>query len=139
MKNMIEGTCAVNFASFITPRTSQNEIDDNQQGFNLDNECLTPTQKLRRPKLLERYREQIDAIYGIDSKKPKNKDKAGAASQEGSSAKKEQEGSDAQPQQEQQQEAQQQQGADSHQKGAQQDEKKGASSEQPKEAAEATV
>jgi len=39
------------------------------QGFNIDNDCLTPTLKMRRPQLQKRYQSQIDAMYaGIKRK-----------------------------------------------------------------------
>ena len=41
-----------------------------QQGFSPENDCLTPTFKLRRPQLLKRYKEQIDAIYEKRDGKP---------------------------------------------------------------------
>jgi long-chain acyl-CoA synthetase len=34
-----------------------------QQGFSIDNDCLTPTFKLKRPQLLKRYQQQIDQMY----------------------------------------------------------------------------
>jgi len=33
------------------------------QGFSVENECLTPTFKLKRPQLLRRYQQQIDQMY----------------------------------------------------------------------------
>jgi len=33
------------------------------QGFSIDNDCLTPTFKLKRPQLLKRYQSQVDAMY----------------------------------------------------------------------------
>lgn len=42
---------------------AQNDVNDDFQGFTVENDCLTPTFKLRRPQLLERYREAIDEIY----------------------------------------------------------------------------
>jgi len=39
------------------------QINDLNQGFSIDNDCLTPTFKLKRPQLLKRYQEQIDAMY----------------------------------------------------------------------------
>jgi len=32
-------------------------------GFNVKNDCLTPTFKLKRPQLLARYQAGIDALY----------------------------------------------------------------------------
>ena len=51
----------------------ENEVNDLNQGFSTENDCLTPTFKLRRPQLLQRYKDQIDAIYEQrDGKTPKN-------------------------------------------------------------------
>lgn len=41
----------------------ESEIDDLMQGFNVANDCLTPTFKLRRPFLLRRYMEPLRALY----------------------------------------------------------------------------
>lgn len=38
-------------------------LDELLQGFNVENECLTPSFKLRRPFLLDRYVEQLKALY----------------------------------------------------------------------------
>jgi len=38
-------------------------INELAQGFSIDNDCLTPTFKLKRPQLLKRYKEQVDAMY----------------------------------------------------------------------------
>lgn len=35
------------------------------QGFTIENDCLTPTFKLRRPQLLRRYRPRIEELYTI--------------------------------------------------------------------------
>ena len=40
--------------------TATNELG---QGFTVDNDCLTPTMKLRRPQLQKRYQKHIDAMY----------------------------------------------------------------------------
>merc|ERR1711998_26682 len=39
------------------------QVNDLNQGFSIENDCLTPTFKLKRPQLLKRYQEQIDAMY----------------------------------------------------------------------------
>jgi long-chain acyl-CoA synthetase len=40
------------------------------QGFNIENDCLTPTMKMKRPQLQKRYQQQIDAMYaGLKGKK----------------------------------------------------------------------
>ena len=40
------------------------------QGFNVQNDTLTPTFKLRRPQLLKRYQSEVDTMYeGLGEKK----------------------------------------------------------------------
>lgn len=39
------------------------ELDRTLCGFTVENECLTPSFKLRRHSLLKRYRDVIDALY----------------------------------------------------------------------------
>jgi len=39
------------------------EINDMALGFTVENDCMTPTFKLRRPQLLARYKKQIDETY----------------------------------------------------------------------------
>ena len=39
------------------------ELNELNQGFSIENDCLTPTFKLKRPQLLKRYAEQVDAMY----------------------------------------------------------------------------
>ncbi|EDQ87794.1 uncharacterized protein MONBRDRAFT_33146 [Monosiga brevicollis MX1] len=52
-------------ASFKVPQDIivESEINELNQGFSTENDCLTPTFKLRRPQLKKRYEKQIDAIY----------------------------------------------------------------------------
>ena len=38
-------------------------VNDLNQGFSIENDCLTPTFKLKRPQLLKRYEESVDAMY----------------------------------------------------------------------------
>jgi long-chain acyl-CoA synthetase len=38
-------------------------LNDLKQGFSVDNDCLTPTFKLKRVQLKERYKPVIDAMY----------------------------------------------------------------------------
>jgi len=38
-------------------------INELAQGFSIQNDCLTPTFKLKRPQLLKKYQGQIDAMY----------------------------------------------------------------------------
>ena len=52
------------------------EINELNQGFSIENDCLTPTFKLKRPQLLKKYSEQIDKMYeslGEDPSKFKTK------------------------------------------------------------------
>ena len=39
------------------------ELNELNQGFSIDNDCLTPTFKLKRPQLLQKFGEQVDAMY----------------------------------------------------------------------------
>lgn len=41
----------------------ETDLNDLNQGFTIENDCLTPTMKLKRPQLLERYRKTIDQLY----------------------------------------------------------------------------
>ena len=41
----------------------ESELNELNQGFSIDNDCLTPTFKLKRPQLLKKYQEQVDAMY----------------------------------------------------------------------------
>lgn len=41
----------------------ETEINDLGQGFTIENDCLTPTFKLKRPQLLKRYQEKINIMY----------------------------------------------------------------------------
>jgi long-subunit acyl-CoA synthetase (AMP-forming) len=46
--------------AIVPPQCSINGLG---QGFSIENDCLTPTFKVRRPQLLQRYKAQIDAVY----------------------------------------------------------------------------
>ena len=56
---------AAKLKSFELPKAVhlEGELNDLNQGFNIDNDCLTPTFKLKRPQLLKRYKEAIDEMY----------------------------------------------------------------------------
>ena len=41
----------------------EGKINELNQGFSIENDCLTPTFKLKRPQLLKRYQTEIDAMY----------------------------------------------------------------------------
>ena len=52
----------------------EGSLNELLQGFSVANDCLTPTFKLKRPQLLKRYKEQLDAMYvslGEDPSKSK--------------------------------------------------------------------
>lgn len=52
-------------SSFKIPKALfiEGAVNELAQGFNLANDCLTPTFKLKRPQLLARYKATIDAMY----------------------------------------------------------------------------
>eukprot|EP00051_Salpingoeca_urceolata_P026721 m.478339 g.478339 ORF g.478339 m.478339 type:complete len:663 (+) comp21121_c0_seq1:69-2057(+) len=56
---------AAKLASFKVPKAIhiETEINDAEQGFHVENECLTPTFKLRRPQLKKRYEAAIETMY----------------------------------------------------------------------------
>ena len=39
------------------------ELNELNQGFTIENDCLTPTFKLKRPQLLKKFGDQVDAMY----------------------------------------------------------------------------
>lgn len=66
VQSEIKSTCKqAKLAGFKIPKDIylEGDIDDEGNGFNVANNTLTPTFKLRRPQLLERYKEPIDAMY----------------------------------------------------------------------------
>jgi long-subunit acyl-CoA synthetase (AMP-forming) len=42
---------------------AEGNVNELLQGFSIDNDCLTPTFKLKRPQLLKKYQTQIDEMY----------------------------------------------------------------------------
>jgi len=48
------------------------EIDETGNGFTIENDCMTPTFKLRRPFLLKRYIDQIKELYTAMGMAPKD-------------------------------------------------------------------
>lgn len=50
----------------------ESDIDKMLQGFNEANGCLTPTFKLKRPQLLDRYRDHLTKLYA-DNGEPDRK------------------------------------------------------------------
>lgn len=41
----------------------ETELNEQYQGFSIENDCLTPTFKLKRPQLQERYRREVEQMY----------------------------------------------------------------------------
>ena len=62
---MIEEGKAAKLKSFELPKAVHLEgvINDLNQGFNIDNDCLTPTFKLKRAQARDLFRPQIDELY----------------------------------------------------------------------------
>jgi len=56
---------AAKLKSFEVPKkvVLEGTINELAQGFSIQNDCLTPTFKLKRPQLLKKYQEQIDKMY----------------------------------------------------------------------------
>jgi len=56
---------AAKLKSFELPKAVHlvSQINDLGQGFTIENDCLTPTFKLKRPQLLKLFSEQVDAMY----------------------------------------------------------------------------
>merc|ERR1719378_757260 len=56
---------AAKLKSFEFPKAIvlEGKVNELGQGFSIENDCLTPTFKLKRPPLLKKYQEQIDAMY----------------------------------------------------------------------------
>jgi len=56
---------AVKLKGFEVPKDVfiDGNVNELMQAFSVENDCLTPTFKLKRPQLLKRYKEQVDAMY----------------------------------------------------------------------------
>jgi len=56
---------AAKLKSFEVPKKVllEGSINELAQGFSIENDCLTPTFKLKRPQLLKRYQVQVDKMY----------------------------------------------------------------------------
>jgi len=65
LQKMIEEGKAAKLKTFELPQAVflEGSINDLNQGFSIDNDCLTPTFKLKRPQLLKRYQAQVDEMY----------------------------------------------------------------------------
>jgi len=72
---MIEEGKKAKLKTFELPQAVHLEgaINDLNQGFSIDNDCLTPTFKLKRPQLLKRYQKEVDAMYVSLGENPKYK------------------------------------------------------------------
>lgn len=51
------------------------ELDELLQGFNVVNNCLTPSFKLKRPQLLKRYTDKLKALYTANNAPPQQGEK----------------------------------------------------------------
>eukprot|EP00310_Coccolithus_braarudii_P022896 CAMPEP_0183350624 /NCGR_PEP_ID=MMETSP0164_2-20130417/20684_1 /TAXON_ID=221442 /ORGANISM="Coccolithus pelagicus ssp braarudi, Strain PLY182g" /LENGTH=650 /DNA_ID=CAMNT_0025522595 /DNA_START=31 /DNA_END=1983 /DNA_ORIENTATION=- len=62
---IIKEAKAAKLKSFEVPKAVHLEgtINDLMQGFSIENDCLTPTFKLKRPQLLKKYQAEVDAMY----------------------------------------------------------------------------
>ena len=49
----------------------ETDVNDMNQGFTIENDCLTPTFKLKRPQLQQRYQKHIDRMYEALAKQSK--------------------------------------------------------------------
>jgi len=56
---------AAKLKSFELPKAVHlvSELNELNQGFSIENDCLTPTFKLKRPQLLKKFGEQVDLMY----------------------------------------------------------------------------
>jgi len=62
---MVKEAKAAKLKTFEIPQKLllEGRVNELAQGFSIDNDCLTPTFKLKRPQLLKRYQAEIDAMY----------------------------------------------------------------------------
>jgi long-chain acyl-CoA synthetase len=65
MKEIEREAKAAALKSFEVPKKCvlEGSINDLAQGFSIENDCLTPTFKLKRPQLLKKYKAQVDEMY----------------------------------------------------------------------------
>ena len=65
---------AAKLKSFELPKAVhlEHELNELFQGFTIENDCLTPTFKLKRPQLLKRYQTEVDAMYVSLGEDPSN-------------------------------------------------------------------
>jgi len=63
--SMIAECKAAKLKTFELPQklVLEGNVNELLQGFSIDNDCLTPTFKLKRPQLLKKYQTQIDEMY----------------------------------------------------------------------------
>jgi long-chain acyl-CoA synthetase len=65
LKEIEKEAKAAGLKSFEVPKKVilEGETNELAQGFSIENDCLTPTFKLKRPQLLKRYQLQVDEMY----------------------------------------------------------------------------
>merc|ERR1712078_844776 len=65
LDEMIKEGKAAKLKTFELPQAVhlEGKINELNQGFSIENDCLTPTFKLKRPNLLKLYQEHVDAMY----------------------------------------------------------------------------
>jgi len=49
-------------------------IDNQLQGFHVQNDCLTPTAKLKRPQITRKYVKEIKELYAKNGEEPKDEE-----------------------------------------------------------------
>jgi len=65
LDKMIEEGKAAKLKTFELPKAVilEGHINELNQGFSIENDCLTPTFKLKRPQLLKKYQTEVDEMY----------------------------------------------------------------------------
>ena len=58
-----KGLCASHGHETRRVAVCEGSVNELAQGFSIENECLTPTFKLKRPQLLQKYQEAVNAMY----------------------------------------------------------------------------
>ena len=73
LDEMIKEGKAAKLKTFELPQAVhlEGKINELNQGFSIENDCLTPTFKLKRPNLLKLYKTEIDAMYVSLGENPK--------------------------------------------------------------------
>ena len=73
LEQMVNEGKAAKLKTFELPQAVhlEGKINELNQGFSIENDCLTPTFKLKRPNLLKLYKTEIDAMYVSLGENPK--------------------------------------------------------------------